>query len=129
VSLRNVDFTDRELLLVVDSLDNATSQDVGLAMGFNGKMAARFAGSRLGWMRKFGFLARDNQGKWFLTDAGERLLRGELPSAITRAVVRATDGQQLLLMRELMKRAYIEGNRETAVAVRREFEHQRARRH
>jgi hypothetical protein len=133
MSLRNVDFTDRELMLVVESLgDGATSRDVGMAMGYTngkGKYAARAAGSRLAWMRKFGFLGRnDRDGKWFLTDAGTRLLKGDVSPAMMRAMHHAKEGEQLMLMRELMKLSYIGGRQETATAVRREFEHQRARR-
>lgn len=138
---RNVDYSDRELLINVYAVARdvgATTAEIAVKLGItaNGKKGitpSKKIGSRLGWMRTFGFLARvkAERGKepvWLVTEAGQLLIQGQLSKAVQTALDKMDDGSQLLLMRALTRRAYVEASQETATAIRREYQHQVAQR-
>lgn len=139
-SLRNEDYTDRELLHVIDRaavLDGyASTDDIADVLGVsdNGNSRAARISPRLSWMKRYGFiesvdgsdLEREVKGKlWRVTDIGRQLMGGRLNKSVEGAVQRADPGTALLLMRRLT------ANREpdsVAAALRREYQHNSARR-
>lgn len=146
-SLRNIDLTDRELLHLIHDIDNGgpvTSQDVGLALGIspNGdgnKTAATRVAQRLSWMKRYGFLERvspleldggkvGDPVRWLVTDIGRQIMGGKLSKGLEQSIDRARPGDQVLLMRKLTQRAYVQAGSEVATAVRREYLHNAAQR-
>jgi hypothetical protein len=146
-SLRNIDLTDRELLHVIYDIANGepvSSHDVGLALGIspNGsknKTAATRVAQRLSWMKRYGFLERVSPlelegGKvgdpvlWLVTEIGRQIMSGKLSRTLEQSIDRARPGDQVLLMRKLTQRAYVQAGPEIATAVRREYLHNAAQR-
>lgn len=109
MSLRNSDYTDRELLHIVDE---CTTED-GYATTFeiadrlyadatqNG--ARRYVGSRMAWMVNYGFCARDPErpGHYKLTKDGRDLMSGRLKRSVETALTTMSDGDRALALRTL----------------------------
>ena len=144
-SYRNEDLTDRELLHIINDIagdGTVTSADIGLALGVRpdgDRSAARVVATRLAWMKRYGFLIRidprEVEGRkgtdpveWMISDIGRQIMSGKLPKALEQQLDRATAGNQVLLMRKLTQRAYVEAGPEVATAVRREYLHNAAKR-
>jgi len=144
-SYRNVDLTDRELLHIINDIagnGEATSADIGLALGVRpdgDRSAARVVATRLAWMRRYGFLERidplESEGgkrgdpsRWAITEIGRQIMSGKLSKALEQQIERAAPGSQVLLMRKLTQRAYVQAGPELATAVRREYLHNAAKR-
>lgn len=142
--LRNIDYSDRELLHVIKSVADgrglARAEDVAVAIGIaqNGKRTpAGTVSVRMSWMRRYGFIdrvdARTYGGKatdapyWIITPAGRQLMGGTLNRSVVRAM-RANPGNPLLIMRELMVNAYVETDAPFATALRREYQNGMAKR-
>lgn len=150
---RNDDWTDREILGIVDEAaredvdESASTTEIGIKMGFSAnrdsanKTPATAVGSRLAWMRDGGLLeslppdltrpftepgARDT--RWRLTRSGQEILSGKLTKTITNAVDRMSTGDKIVLVKELMRTGYIEGDATTAFAMDRQVKHDRAKR-
>jgi len=127
--LRNVDYTDRELLLLIE--DNAdadgvtTADDLAMALGY-GEAAAHKVTSRLAWMTRYGFLARNGAG-WLITPEGREVMSGQLTPALDARLQGASVGQRVLMMRAISA-GYVNGTPAQAAAVRREWLHQAAKR-
>lgn len=135
MALRNLDYSDRELLHVIydatggDGL--ASSDDIAAALGYsdNGKPRTRLVAARLTWMARYGFIEpvepeatsdRDPKHRlWAVTPVGRSLMGGRLNGHVEQALTRSDPGQALLLMRRLTT----EGRSESvAAALRREFQ-------
>ena len=144
MSLRNVDYTDRELLHVIADVRKtgdhaATSEEIASALGItsNGKSKASPAmqiTARLSWMARYGFLfrvpneAQPHLVRWAVTPIGEQLMHGRLSATIEKTLDRMDPGSHVLTMRHLTQRAYVQARPEVAIAVRREYLHQIAKR-
>lgn len=141
-SLRLVDFSDREILLILrDVADDegwATAADMAVHIDLRKEHPQRFVGARLGWLFRYGAVERehmwDEQGnalttttgkprytqRWRLTPAGEALAVGALKAAQQRALEGLSDAQLLVAMRELTKR-YQQAPDTAAALVKREW--------
>lgn len=128
-SLRLVDLSDREVLLVVrDVADGdgwAYAYDVGAQLGVVEEHRRRAAAQRLSWLRRFGAVERehlaDENGnllytagdthrprwgqRWRLTDAGEAIALGRLRAPEQRAIDGLDEPAALLAVREIARRA------------------------
>jgi hypothetical protein len=129
MSLRNEDYTDRELLALIRRLASpASSDEIATELG----MKVRDVVTRLAWMRRYGFLDQIMDGRrsvgWLLTDAGDELVNGRLGAQASRALEGMGAGTRLLAMRQLMERGYVDERDVYANALRREYLHQAARR-
>lgn len=141
---RNEEFTDREMLAnIADAADAdgwASSTDIGVQCGFstNGKSrtpATRVA-SRLAWMRDGGLLEsarfsdedHTHDSYWRLTEVGQQILHGKLTKAVSGAIERMDAGAQILMMRELTRQGFVNGEVAVAFAIRREYQHNAAQR-
>jgi hypothetical protein len=142
--LRNIDYSDRELLLVINSLTDkrglVRAEEVATALGVesNGKRTpAGTVSVRMSWMRRYGYIdrveARTYGGKatdppyWLITDVGQKLMRGTLNQSVIRAIKQGP-GNQLLIMRHLMRMGFVENDFPYATALRREYQNQAAQR-
>ena len=124
--LRLEDYSDRELLLIVDDVCRdggegwADSRDVAERLGMGGEHPHRMVASRLAWLRRYGAVMqepdeehakrRDADGKrpttrrWGLTSAGQALAQGELRKGVANALDKVADDQVLVLTRWLARR-------------------------
>lgn len=143
-SLRNVDYTDREMLHIIarvaDSDGIATADDIADVLDIgskDGRSPASRVSPRLSWMRRYGFIDRVDHkavnrpslpSLWIITSIGDQLMHGEITKAVENAIDKNAPGTQLLIMRRLMQRSYVSGSSSVAAAVRREYEHSRAQR-
>ena len=131
MTLRNEDFTDRELLLLMMDVADAdhdgvvTADDVAEALGYDEGSGYRVS-PRLSWMTRYGFLARNGRG-WVITEAGSEIAHGRLPQRMTEGLATMGVGARVLAMRALSQ-GYVAGNDWQAAAVRREWLHQAAKR-
>lgn len=153
LTARNEDWTDREVLLLVQeccqrSSDNlATTHEVGVAMGFstNGstnRTPATAVGSRLAYMRDAGLLeshkpdpehrrSYDEPGShnisWELSPAGTSIVTGKLTNVVNNAIDKMKPGDKVLLGAALMKSTWIDGDHSTAIALDRQLKHDRSK--
>lgn len=133
--LRNEDYTDRELLAIIDKEAGdgwATSEDIAQVLGFtdreDGRSPVMRVVSRLNWMRHYGFIEREDEGgqaHWQLTEVGREIMSGKLNRSVEGALNRMGAGEGILLMRALTRR---ESNEAVGHALRREFQHNIAQR-
>lgn len=143
----NNEYDDRELLGIINDLCQqeadgfVSTTEIGLKMGFtsngnkNSTPAVKVA-SRLSWMRTGLLLessepdyttpanepgARDT--RWRLTRIGHEIIKGSLSKAVETAISRMDAGAQILMMRQLTTRGFIEADVPVAFAIRREYQH------
>jgi hypothetical protein len=90
------------------------------AMGFNGDHH-RHVGIRLGWMRRYGMLERDEQkGLWRLTPGGQRVIAARLKAASQRQLEALPDESMVEVMANVAARYHFTDSM-TAHLLRREF--------
>lgn len=81
-NLTLAEYSDRELLHIVrdvaDADGRATPQDIAERVGVQHEHPTRCVGSRLAWLRRYGAVTRDEEGRWALTAMGERYALGAL---------------------------------------------------
>jgi hypothetical protein len=145
-SLRLVDLSDREVLLVVRDVAEpdgwAYAYDVGRRLGIADDHARRAAAVRLSWLVRYGAVQRehlqdafgnlryinDDLGRpkygqrWRLTDVGEAVADGKLKRAQERAVEEASDVQLLLVERAIAERGR-GADAATSKLIEREWKH------
>lgn len=145
-SLRLLDLSDREVLLVVrDVADGdgwAWAYDVGERLGVVESHRRRAAAQRLSWLARFGAVEREHlsdehgnlmyvtrQGtqrpkygqRWRLTDIGELLALGKLRAAESRLLDDADEARMLLIARHVAAQARHSAG---AKLIEREWRHQ-----
>jgi hypothetical protein len=117
--------SDTELLAIVDDLSNedgwTENMDVRLQLGENveAKDVRSGVGSRLAWMRRYGWLERnpDSRTQHRLSEVGRVLLANpRLTKAVESALVNMNPAQRLALTRELA-----EGGQDIRTALRRQW--------
>jgi hypothetical protein len=156
--LRNQDYSDREVLLAVQRVADADgvalaediAEDLGIRSDDGKRTPAGTVLARLSWMtthnakcapdcrRHFGYLQRldprslgfkaSDPPRFVLTDLAQEILSGKVSAAITRELDKGNLGNEVLLMRELAQRGYIEADFSRASAIRREWQHNASRR-
>lgn len=113
------------------------AKDVADKMGFrNGD--ERAVVSRLIWMKRLGYLDRidprqlglpsSDAPRYVITPRGKALMGGKISATLQKALDRADPGTELLLMEDLTKQAYVNGDDVTAAAYRRQYLHTAAQR-
>ena len=108
--LRLYDFSDRELLLLMldeaDPVDGYVSvHDLAVAIGIDAEHPGRHVGIRLGWMRRYGAVERqDSAPRWRPTPMGQALARGDLDETQKEVLEGLTAQQMLTLTRNLTTR-------------------------
>lgn len=132
-SLRIVDFSDRELLHIVNDLTKdgwADSREVAEELGIDAQHPAQCVGQRFGWLAKYHCIEKhkDEAHKWRLTDFGESIMRGSLSKAAQRQLEGLDEGQLLLATRYVTSRyqglaASSNGGGSAAWLLRREWTH------
>lgn len=109
-TLRLIDYSDRELLLVVmDEADGADgwASSEGLARRFGVKQIHSVT-SRLAWLRRYGAVERDEEralAHWRPTAIGEMLATGDIGAAQQRALEGLKPEAMLMLTRFAADRA------------------------
>jgi hypothetical protein len=136
-SLRNEDFSDRELLHILNDLaDNegwATTEEIADALhisppgrvtkDYREKYGKHCVATRYSWMVRYGWVERDpSRTKWRLTEIGEELMAGNLNKRIEDAISQLSSGDRILVMRR-MTEAFRIDREEAATMLRREWLH------
>lgn len=144
LALRNADYTDRELLHILDDLGQgdpegwASTSDLAEVIRIqhpdaNGNGAIsdeareRYAkhciATRFSWMVRFKYVERDeDRTHWRVTDLGRDLMNGKLTKAVEGALDKMKPGDRVLAMRMLTQ-----GYRKAdpgSIMLRREYQHQ-----
>jgi hypothetical protein len=137
-SLKNIDFSDRELLHVLSDVADddgwATTPELGQTLGIvapetmvtpNQKIAYvhRCVGARYAFMKRAGWVERDEtRTKWRITRIGRDLMMGNLSKALENSLGKLKPGDRVLVMRSLTQ-AYRADRVESATMLRREWQH------
>ncbi len=119
------DFSDREMLAILVDLNSKTSARM-IALRIFGIAeleaneaqivhAARCVTSRLVWMRRYGLIARHEDGDWFISDEGEALRTGKVAASIEGGINNMKEeasltlanvvGEKLVVLSEISGRA------------------------
>lgn len=92
------DFTDRELLhLLLDYTNGSgglTTFELVERLHLSGENTLSQAGSRLGWLKRYGMVDR-SEGRWYVTADAEQMVRARLNAAKERALATLTDREAL----------------------------------
>lgn len=119
--------SDRELLALLSDaagLDGqASTDDVVKLAGLTTKHPKTNVGVRLGYMRKIGMLARDEETHgWYLTPLGERFVSGRLTKAQRSALETLNEGSAWVATEQLSA-LLREAGAEQATMMRRQWQH------
>jgi hypothetical protein len=118
------DFRDVEIMMKLEDEADAEgwieTEHLARALGFSDD-DFRNVGIRLGWMKRYGMLARDEKtGVWRLTDGGRRVIEAKLRAATTRELQTINDEALIEAMTNVLHR-YRHADAMTATILRREF--------
>lgn len=144
ISLKVTDFSDRELLAIASTIQNAdgkieiqrvaeeiwpkTMKDEDAAWHARHCVAIRFAYMRrMGVIDKYSRNGKPEHGVWELTEFGEEFVRGNVTAAQERAIIGSRPGQELELM-ALMGTLFEKADEDAATLMRREFQFRAYRR-
>lgn len=138
-ALRVVDYTDRELLHILNDKANeegwATSDELQDSLAVNypaedGEIvtdaerigyARRCIGARYAYMVRVGFVERnDKRTHWRVSNVGKQLMSGELDGEFERTLRRLSPADRILVMREL-GRGYRGAGAPAQTIIRREW--------
>jgi hypothetical protein len=142
-ALRNEDYTDRELLHILDDAADedgwATSHDLHEKLRIaapddittdvdRDRYARHCIATRYSWMVRYGWCDRDREMvRWRVNDAGRALMDGSLSSDFEAMLRSLKPGDRVLVMRELGK-GYRQTGTPAQAMLRREWQHQSHRR-
>ena len=126
-SMRLEDYSDREFLAtlrdVLDGNGQASTQDVVDRVGLTSKRPRSNVGVRLGYMKRIGLVARDDEThRWFLTPVGERFVAGRLTKAQENAIAALNEGSAWLATGQLASLLRDAGDQQ-ATLMRRQWQH------
>ncbi|WP_028058279.1 hypothetical protein [Candidatus Solirubrobacter pratensis] len=127
--LRNADYTDRELLHVVEDVTTregwATTGEIVERLNLVGEKPGHAVATRMSWMVRYGFCQRhpDYPGQYRLTRDGRKLMRGEVPEDVQSILNRMSHGDRVMVMSLIAKKSLVKGPETSANMMRREFLH------
>jgi len=111
------DVRDLDLMVPLAERGGATSLELAELVGRDPTNIAQ----RLGWMRHFGMVARDEEtSAWDLAPGGLRVVRSSLKAAQTKALEAIPDESMVEVMAHVTSR-YQRGDDVVATMLRREF--------
>jgi hypothetical protein len=122
-----LDYSDRELLnLMMDEAGEdgwASVHDLAVAIGIDAKHPGQHVGIRLGWMRRYGAVERQNGAPmWRPTPMGRALARGDL-SEDQREVIEGLTSEQMLTLTRTLTTRYRRVGDTAAHLMRREWQY------
>lgn len=130
--LRNADYTDRELLHVVDDVTAgdgyADTYEIAERLGFTGngsEQTGRHAvATRMAWMVRYGYCTRDRDqpGRYKLTKDGRALMSGELDHSMEETLAAMDPGTRVMVLRTIAKPTF-NGAQVAQHMLRREYLH------
>lgn len=123
-SLTNLDYSDRELLHLVDDHAGddgwADSKDIAEALALSHKHRNQCVGMRFAYMKRHKLLDRHpHQRKWRLTKLGRALMNGKLSARQRESLAKLEDSDLILVQRFLGERKR-EAGAGASVMLRRE---------
>lgn len=131
--LRNADYTDRELLHVVEDVTAGDgyadtyeiAERLGLAPNGNGDRHGLHAvATRMGWMVRYGYCKKDDSrpGHYKLTKDGRALMSGELDHSMEESLAAMDPGTRVMVLRTIAKPTF-NGAQVAQHMLRREYLH------
>lgn len=127
-NMNNFSFGDRELLYVVHDLADkegwVDASSVANRLAITHENPTRCVVGRFVWMRKFGVMERNEEdgSKWRLTEQGEKVRRGTLTKAASKAI-EGLGAEQLVVATDMLGRRYSPNQNQVAVLMRRAWKH------
>src|SRR4051812_18305718 len=137
--LRNEDYTDRELLHVVDDVTTedgwADTAELADRLGLNSNGGRRYVGARMSWMVRYKFCERakpkkdatKQDARYRLTRHGRALIQGDLDTDTEAKLEDLSPGERVLVMRVIAREGFSSANPATDM-LRREYLHHYAQR-
>lgn len=133
-SLKLTEFEDFELLHLLEQEAGSdgwtTTEDLARELSLDVRYPIRNVGSRLGWLRRYGVLERDEDGaagRYRMTAIGRQLLHGTLTKAQERALAEAGEGRLLAITRAVGGQLTAAGD-EASALMHRQWRYSHARR-
>jgi DNA-binding IclR family transcriptional regulator len=115
------DFRDIDLMMRLSEEPEIPATELAEAVGLTDDGATQALGRRLGWMKRYGFVAYDPKlHRWSLSQAGQRITESQLRSAQIRALDSIDDEAMVNVMAHVTSR-YRHGDAVVAQLLRREF--------
>lgn len=115
------DFRDIDLMLRLAEEPDIPATELAQAVGLDDEGGTQALGRRLGWMKRYGFVAYDEkQHRWSLSKAGERITESQLRAAQVKALDSIDDEAMVNVMAHVTSR-YRHGDAVVAQLLRREF--------
>jgi len=112
------DFRDLDLMVKLADHGGATSHELADLVGLNDPKSM---GTRLGWMRHYGMIERDDtDGVWNLAPGGRRVVKARLRAAMARELDAMPEESMVEVMAHVATRYHI-GDPLIATLLRREF--------
>ena len=112
------DFRDLDLMAKLAEHGGMTSAEMADAVGLNGRGSM---GSRLAWMRSYGFVEFDAEGRtWDLSPGGRRIITANIRASALSAIEKVPDEAMVEVMAHVTSR-YRHGDALNAHLLRREF--------
>lgn len=105
-SLRLQEYPDAELLAIVNDMADgdgwSTSEAIAAQIGIDAKHARQCVGSRLSWLRRWGYVERHPEiPAWQVSPLGNALLGGKLTKTARGIIERMNDADRVLFTRLL----------------------------
>src|SRR5215467_597098 len=117
------DFRDLDIMHRIAEVNGSgmTTADLADALGFDAEEGGSPVGSRLGWMRRYDFVTRDDRDlTWSLSRSGKRIVEAHLRAPQLRVVSELPDDAMVEVMAQVTSR-FQRGDRVLAEMLRREF--------
>ena len=112
------EFRDLDILVKLRESGPILSRDLASELGADEHGSV--IGRRLGWMRHYGMLERNDGSLWSLTDAGKRVVFARKRAALMQELGELPEEELIEVMAEVCAR-YRLGNPMIATMLRREF--------
>lgn len=128
--MKITDVSDREVLAILRDATNGDGQastlDIATRFDYNTESGHPLTnvGVRLGYLRKIGMIERDADTRgWYLTQLGERFVRGKLTAGQQRALDALRDEGAAWAATESLSRLLGEASDAQRTMMRRQWQH------
>jgi hypothetical protein len=118
VSFSVREYRDFDLMAKIRETGPISSRELAGELGMD--ELGTHIGRRLGWMRRYEMLEKNDGGLWALTDGGQRVITARTRAAFIRELEELPEEELITIMSHVMAR-YQHGQQLIADMIRREF--------
>ncbi len=130
--LRNQDYTDRELLHVVNDVGGqgyASVKEIADRLGFTERSQVQAVATRMAWMVRYKYVTKHaTEGGYRLSKEGRTLMEGAISPEVEQALAEMKQGDRVVVMRSIASHGFANGSQAGQHMLRREYLHQYANR-